>query len=107
MHVSDHCVISMQHWRKLNHHKGDPHPVERSRHVAVCLDYGGQLQLFVMGGLSQSSKVLSDAWLLDLPSGQWKEVRALISVCYLCAVECHVNSIKDMSLILRYPHLVS
>ena len=40
----------MQHWSKLEHPEGEPWPVRRSRHAAVCLDYGGDHpQLLVTG----------------------------------------------------------
>ena len=76
--MSNHCVISMQHWRKLYHHEGGPCPVGRGGHAAVCLDYGDHPQLLVTGGRSDGNKVLSDGWLLDVQSGRWREVRALI-----------------------------
>ena len=66
----------MQHWSKLDHHVGEPWPVGRSRHAAVCLDCGGaHPQLLVIGGLDNGGKVLSDAWLLDVQSRKWREVR--------------------------------
>ena len=74
--VSSHGVIFMQHWSKLEHPEGEPWPVGRARHAAVCLGYGGDHpQLLVTGGLDAGLKVLSDAWLLDSKSGQWREVR--------------------------------
>ena len=77
-HESNHCVISMQHWSKLDHHEGGPCPVGRSGHAAVCLDYGDHPQLLVTGGRGGGNRVLSDGWLLDVQSGRWREVRALI-----------------------------
>ena len=77
-HVSNHCVISMQHWSKLDHHEGEPCPVGRAGHAAVCLDYGDHPQLLVTGGKGRGNKVLSDGWLIDVQSGRWREVRALI-----------------------------
>ena len=74
-HVSNHCVISMQHWSKLDHHEGGPCPVGRDNHAAVCLDYGNHPQLLVIGGVDGSDKVFGDAWLLDVQSGRWREVR--------------------------------
>ena len=68
----------MQHWSKLNHHEGEPCPVRRLGHAAVCLDYGDHPQLLVIGGWGDGDKVFSDAWLLDVQSGRWREVRALI-----------------------------
>ena len=65
----------MQHWSKLAHHVGEPWPVKRAGHAAVCLGYGGDHpQLLVTGGLGAGSKVLSDAWILDVQSGKWREV---------------------------------
>ena len=66
----------MQHWRNLEHHVGEPCPVERCYHAAVCLGYGGDRpQLLVTGGMGAGSKVLKDAWILDMQSGKWREVR--------------------------------
>ena len=76
--MSNHCVISMQHWSKLDHHGGKPRPVGRLGHAAVCVDYGDHPQLLVIGGLGSGNKVLSEGWLLDVQSGRWREVRALI-----------------------------
>ena len=64
----------MQHWSKLDHHEGGPRPVGRWGHAAICLDYGNRPQLFVTGGFSGSMKVLSDAWMMDMQSGRWREV---------------------------------
>ena len=48
----------------------------RSGHAAVCLWNGGDHpQLLVTGGRDENDKVLSDAWLLDLQAGRWREVR--------------------------------
>ena len=52
--------------------------MERFVHAAVCLDYGDHPQLLVIGGFDGSNKVLSDGWMLDVQSGRWREVRALI-----------------------------
>ena len=76
--MSNHCVISMQHWIKLDHHEGEPCPVGRDSHAAVCLDYGDHPQLLVTGGRGGGNKVLSDAWILNVQSGRWREVRAPI-----------------------------
>ena len=76
--MSNHCVISMQHWSKLDNHAGEPRPVGRDGHAAVCLDYGDHPQLLVTGGKSRGNKVLNDTWMLDTQSGRWREVRALI-----------------------------
>ena len=55
--------------------EGESCPVGRSRHVAVCLGYGGDHpQLLINGGVGVGMKVLSDSWILDLQSGRWREV---------------------------------
>ena len=52
--------------------------MERAGHAAVCLDYGGDHpQLFVTGGVDGSKKILSDAWILDMETGKWSEVRCM------------------------------
>ena len=66
----------MQHWSKLDHQEGIPHPVGRSTHVAVCLGYGGDNpKLLMTGGRDVNNVALSDVWILDLDSRKWKEVR--------------------------------
>jgi hypothetical protein len=66
----------MQHWSKLDIHEGEHRPSERFQHAAVCLGYGGDHpQLLVTGGRSADNMALSDAWMLDVQSGRWKEVR--------------------------------
>ena len=50
----------------------------RSAHAAVCLDYGDHPQLLVTGGRSVDGKALRDAWMLDVQSGRWREVRLKI-----------------------------
>ena len=75
------CVIFMQHWSKLAHPVGEPCPVGRVRHAAVCLGYGGDHpQLLVTGGVGTGGKVLSDAWMLDVQSGKWREVRVRLMI---------------------------
>ena len=55
---------------------GEPCPVKRCYHAAVCLGYGGDHpQLLVTGGKGGGAKVLKDAWILDMQSGKWREVR--------------------------------
>ena len=73
-HVS--IVFFLQHWSKVEHLVGEPCPVGRSSHATVCLGYGGDCpQLLVIGGLAADNKTLGDAWLLDVQSGKWREVR--------------------------------
>ena len=50
--------------------EGEPWPVERSNHSAVCVGYGDRPQLLVTGG----GGPLSDMWLLDVDTGRWREV---------------------------------
>ena len=72
------CSIFIQHWTKLDRHEGEPCPMGRSAHAAVCLDYGDHPQLLVTGGRSVDGKALRDAWMLDVQSGRWREVRLKI-----------------------------
>ena len=54
---------------------GEPCPVERTAHAAVCLGYGGDHpQLLITGGMGGGGKVLKDAWVLDMQSEKWREV---------------------------------
>ena len=65
----------MQYWSKLNGDEGDPWPVERQFHAAVCLGHGGDHpQLLITGGLDKDYKTLNDAWTLDIESMRWREV---------------------------------
>ena len=53
----------------------------RSVHAAVCLWNGGDHpKLLVTVGKDKNNKVLSDAWILDLQAGRWREVRSVLSV---------------------------
>ena len=55
---------------------GEPCPEERTGHGAVCLGYGGDHpQLLVTGGKGAGEKILKDAWILDMQSGKWREVK--------------------------------
>ena len=55
----------------------EPHPMGRAAHAAVCVGYGGDHpQLLVIGGMAADDyHVLEDAWMLDVQSGKWREVR--------------------------------
>ena len=64
----------MQHWSRLDIKEGEPCPVKRAYHAAVCLGYGGDHPQ-VTGGFSAGRKVLSDVWKLDIQSRRWREVR--------------------------------
>ena len=63
----------MQHWSKVDPQEGEPWPVGRHDHAAVCLGYGDRPQLLVTGGYG-SGGPLSDMWLLDVDTGRWREV---------------------------------
>ena len=66
----------LQDWSKLNIPPGEPCPIGRAGHAAVCLGYGGDHpQLLLTGGKGADGKVQSDVWILDTHSGRWREVR--------------------------------
>ena len=79
-----------QHWSKVEHHVGEPHPVERSSYAMACLGYGeDHPQLLVIGGYSggyYDGKILNDVWLLDVESGHWRKVsvEVVMGVCVSC-----------------------
>ena len=79
----------------MDHHEGQPCPVARDIHAAVCLDYGGDHpQLLVTGGRGAGNKVLSDVWVLDVQSGRWREVR--VYACRLDGVVCSAIPLDEM-----------
>ena len=79
--MSCHGVIFMQHWSKLDN-VGEPCPVGRWGHAAVCLNYGeDQPQIFIFGGRDGDYDVLSDGWILDVQSGRWRKVSSLLTCC--------------------------
>ena len=48
----------------------------RSFHAACCLNYGDDEPVLLMtGGTDKNHNTLGDAWLLDVNSGRWREVR--------------------------------
>ena len=55
---------------------GEPSPIPRDSHIAVCLNYGEeQPQLFVFGGVDDVlNRTLKDWWILDVQSWKWREV---------------------------------
>ena len=62
----------------MQHKVGDPWPIGRSNHIAVCLGYGGQHKtVLISGGVGAGHEVYGDMWLLDPVSGTWKEVRII------------------------------
>ena len=64
----------MQHWSKVDPQEGEPWPVGREYHAAVCVGYGDRPQVLVTGGMGTSYNLLSDMWLLDVDTGRWREV---------------------------------
>ena len=59
--------------------QGEPWPVERSGHVACCLNYGqDHPQLLVYGGIDNGNKTLEDMWMLDVDTVQWTEVSLVL-----------------------------
>ena len=55
---------------------GAPWPVGRVRHAACCLNYGDDKPVLLMtGGVDGYDSTLKDAWLLEVNSGRWREVR--------------------------------
>ena len=69
------CHLS-QEWISLERPKGAPWPVRRDSHAACCLNYGeDDPQLLVTGGVDNNGNSLQDAWVLDVKSGRWREVR--------------------------------
>ena len=72
------CVLChlFQEWTSLERPKGAPWPVGRSSHAACCLNFGEEHpQLLVTGGVDNNGNSLQDAWVLDVKSGRWREVR--------------------------------
>ena len=77
MHI---IIVCLQSWSKLEV-EGAQRPMERSRHAALCLGFGGdQPQLLVIGGTKEGGELLSDAWLLDIRSQTWQEKKLPVSL---------------------------
>ena len=69
------CHLS-QEWTKLERPEGAPWPVERDSHAACCLNYREERpQLLITGGVDNNATTLQDAWMLNVLSGRWSEVR--------------------------------
>jgi len=65
-----------QEWTKLERPEGASWPVGRHSHAACCLNYGeDDPQLLVTGGVYKNNTTLKDAWVLDINSARWSEVR--------------------------------
>ena len=88
-----------QEWTKLERPEGDPWPVVRQAHAACCLNYDDHHpQLLVTGGLDKNYKTLSDAWLLDINTRRWREVRE-VEVCVVCVTN---PSASNMCMMKRF-----
>ena len=60
----------------MEREEGAPWPVARSLHAVCCLNYeDDQPVLLMTGGSDKNFNTLGDAWLLDVNSGRWREVR--------------------------------
>ena len=58
--------------------------MERDLHAACCLNFGDvHPQLLITGGVDKKGKTLSDAWLLDINTRRWREVRE-VEGCVVC-----------------------
>ena len=83
------CHLS-QEWTSLERPRGAPWPVSRDSHAACCLNYGKENpQLLITGGVDKDGNTLQDAWVLDVKSGEWREVRmyqqfTCLSLQYAC-----------------------
>ena len=70
--------------------------MERTRHAACCLNFGDDLpQLLVTGGVDENLKTLSDAWLLDINTGRWREVRE-VEGCGVCVTKPSASNMGMM-----------
>jgi len=73
------CYYSLslsQEWTKLDQQEGAPWPVGSFDHAACCLNYeDDQPVLLMTGGVDGNGNTLKDAWLLEVHSGRWREVR--------------------------------
>ena len=50
----------------------------RMSHAACCLNYEDDEPVLLMtGGIDDNRNTINDAWLLDVNSGRWREVREL------------------------------
>ena len=60
----------------MEREEGAPWPVGRTHHAACCLNYEDDHPvLLTTGGIDNNANTLTDAWLLDVTSGRWREVR--------------------------------
>ena len=90
-----------QEWTKLERPEGAPWPVERNAHAACCLNYGdNDPLLLVTGGLDKRNKTLSDAWLLDINTRRWREVRE-VEGCVVCVTKPSTSNMCMMKSVLN------
>ena len=75
--------------------------MERVDHAACCLNFGDvHPQLLVTGGVDKKGKTLSDAWLLDINTGRWREVRE-VEVCGVCVTKPSTSNMCMMKSVLN------
>lgn len=98
------CHLS-QEWTSLERPKGAPWPVRRDSHAACCLNYGEKHpQLLITGGVDNNGNSLQDAWVLDVKSGMWKEVR--IYQWFNCLSLQHADHFSSNSLFFNNCHFL-
>ena len=98
------CHLS-QEWTSLERPKGAPWPVRRDSHAACCLNYGEKHpQLLITGGVDNNGNPLQDAWVLDVKSGTWKEVR--IYQWFNCLSLQHADHFSSNSLLFNNCHFL-
>ena len=97
--LHDHCVNNLlQHWTRINKLTGVislfrsvEWPEKKYNHAATCVS--GPLLVIVGGGSGQST--ISDCWIYDLTTKQWKKV----CVCNNCSYR-HFQDLYILQLLL-------
>ena len=83
-----------QEWTKLERPEGAPWPVERDLHAACCLNFADDNpQLLITGGVDKKDNTLSDAWILDINTRRWREVRE-VEGCVVCVTKPNMCMMK-------------
>ncbi len=80
----------------------------RYYHVATCLGHGGDHpQLLVTGGSRDGRVTLSDAWILDVQSGRWREVSVFMGECecWCIYLQCFIVNVRDQASMLEWHDL--
>ena len=79
--------------------------MERELHAACCLNYNDKHpQLLVTGGLDNNENALKDAWILDVNSGKWKEVREVEGVYDQTNYQSNQNGIPVNYDVMMFPN---